>query len=68
LELVKARHAYLDAEEQLLWAEFVLHGLAEHSRIGRSVLQEKVSFSDLFQAMLSGGADDALEEGDDARS
>jgi hypothetical protein len=32
------------------------------------VLQEKVSFSDLFQAMLSGGADDALEEGDDARS
>jgi len=68
LELVKARHAYLDAEEQLHWAEFVLHGLAEHSRIGRSVLQEKVSFSDLFQAMLSGGADDALEEGDDARS
>ena len=68
VELVQERHAYLDAEERLLWAEFVLHGLAEHSRIGRSTLQEKVTFSDLFQAMLGSGGEDDLEEGDDERS
>jgi magnesium chelatase subunit I len=65
-ELVKAHHAYLDEEEVLLWSEFVLHGLAEHSRIGRSMLVDRVSFSDLFNSMM-GAAGDEPEEDDEAR-
>ena len=30
-------HPYLRTEEVPLWMEFVLHGLAEHSRIGRKM-------------------------------
>ncbi|HRH71280.1 MAG TPA: sigma 54-interacting transcriptional regulator [Flavobacteriales bacterium] len=52
-DLVKQQHAYLDAEEQVLWSEFVLHGLAKHSRIGRSLLAGTTRFGDLFSSMLS---------------
>jgi magnesium chelatase subunit I len=62
LELVKERHAYLDEEESFLWAEFVLHGLAEHSRIARSTKAGGTRFSDLFNSMLSA---DMGEEDDD---
>lgn len=58
LELVRTQHDYLDAEEQLLWAEFVLHGLAEHSRIGRTQLVNAARFGDLMSAMLGGGLDE----------
>jgi magnesium chelatase subunit I len=61
LQLVAERHPYLDAEEQVLWAEFVLHGLAEHSRIGRSRLVGSVRFGDLMRSVL-GGVLDADEE------
>lgn len=54
--LVRARHAYLDAQEQVLWSEFVLHALAEHSRIGRTVHAGKTSFGDLMESMLRGGS------------
>jgi len=54
-QLVRQHHPYLDAEEQVLWCEFILHGLAEHSRIGRSMVAGKARFSDLFNSMLSGG-------------
>lgn len=57
--LVRTRHAYLDDEEQLLWAEFVLHALAEHSRIGRSMHGGKATFGDLMESMLRGGSGDA---------
>jgi magnesium chelatase subunit I len=58
LDLVKAHHSYLDKEEVLLWSEFVLHGLAEHSRIGRTQLVGAARFGDLFDAMLSGATDE----------
>jgi magnesium chelatase subunit I len=58
LHLVRTQHDYLDEEEQLLWAEFVLHGLAEHSRIGRTQLVNAVRFGDLMSAMLGGGLDE----------
>src|SRR5690606_5268062 len=35
-----------DADEQLLWMEFALHGLAEYSKIGRQVLDNRVDFKD----------------------
>jgi magnesium chelatase subunit I len=65
LALVKERHAYLDEEESFLWAEFVLHGLAEHSRIARSARPGGTRFSDLFNSMLSA---DIGEEDDDTRN
>lgn len=59
LGLVEQHHDYLDEEERYLWAEFVLHGLAEHSRIGRSTLVGATRFNDLFSSMLGAGmADD----------
>ena len=61
-ELVKERHAYLDEEELLLWSEFVLHGLAEHSRLGRSLLDRGMRFGDLFSAMFQPGEEDEDEE------
>jgi magnesium chelatase subunit I len=54
MPLVRKLHSYLDAEEQTLWGEFVLHALAEHSRIGRTVLAGKASFGDLMASMLQG--------------
>ena len=62
-ELVKAKHAYLDATEVPLWMELVLHGLAEKSRIGRSTLAESTRFSDMMGSVFSGSADE--EEDDD---
>lgn len=53
-DLVQQHHGYLDAEEQVLWSEFVLHGLAEHSRIGRSLQAGTTRFTDLFNSMLLG--------------
>lgn len=61
MELVAKRHPYLDAEEQVLWAEFVLHGLAEHSRIGRSRMVGAVRFGDLMRSVLGGVLDDDAE-------
>jgi magnesium chelatase subunit I len=58
IDLVRKRHSYLDEEEQLLWAEFVLHGLAEHSRIGRTQLAGSARFGDLMSAMLGASTDD----------
>ncbi len=59
-QLVKQHHDYLDTEEKVLWSEFVLHGLAEHSRIGRSLVDGRTRFSDLFNSMLQGGTDGPL--------
>lgn len=61
MQLVAERHPYLDKEEQVLWAEFVLHGLAEHSRIGRSRLVGAVRFGDLMRSVF-GGVLDSDEE------
>lgn len=61
--LIDTHHAYLRPEERTLWVEFLLHGLAEHSRLGRSWLADGARFGDLFQSMLSGGGEG--EAGDD---
>ncbi|MBK8338942.1 MAG: sigma 54-interacting transcriptional regulator [Flavobacteriales bacterium] len=64
IALVRQQHAYLEAWETPVWCEFVLHGLAEHSRVGRSMLLGKVTFSDLFDSVLSRSVE---EEDDDDR-
>lgn len=59
--LVQARHSYLEADEVPLWMEFVLHGLAEFSRIGRSSLVRSVKFGDVLGSVLGGVVDDEEE-------
>ncbi len=49
-----------EAEETLMM-EFVLHGLAEHSLLGKNILDEGLTFSDLFSSVFSM---DDFEEGD----
>ena len=53
-EFVEKYQTDLPAKDRTLFAEFVLHGLAEHSRIGRSHLAGTTHFGDLFSSMLSG--------------
>ena len=65
-QLVTSLHNYLDAEEVMLWCEFVLHGLAEHSRIGRGNLVGAVRFGDVLGSVFSGeeqDEDDGEERG-----
>jgi len=51
-------HRYADpaAEDLDVWMEFVLHGLAEHNLIGKEVVGQEVSFSDLMSGLFA--ADD----------
>ncbi len=62
VDLVRRHHPEVKGQEVMVWAEFVLHGLAEHSRIGRSWLRTVTRFNDLFSTMLSN--EDPLEEDD----
>ncbi|MDQ3100502.1 MAG: sigma 54-interacting transcriptional regulator [Bacteroidota bacterium] len=57
-DLLKEHHSYLSEDERAVWAEFVLHGLAEHSRIARSNLIGTTRFSDLFNSILSSAEGD----------
>jgi magnesium chelatase subunit I len=61
LDLVRTSHDYLDEEEQVLWAEFVLHGLAEHSRIGRVLVNGSPRFEDLMSRIVGGSDGEAGE-------
>lgn len=40
-------------EDKLLLMEFILHGLAEYSLLSKNVLEEGLSFSDLFSTVFS---------------
>ncbi|HEX2617815.1 MAG TPA: magnesium chelatase [Flavobacteriales bacterium] len=55
----------LPKEERNVWKEFVLHGLAEHSRIGSSMLAGSIRFGDVMGSIFSG--DDEEEEDEDER-
>ncbi|MCB0811119.1 MAG: sigma 54-interacting transcriptional regulator, partial [Flavobacteriales bacterium] len=61
--LVQEQHPYLEADEVPLWMEFVLHGLSEHSRIGRSTLVRSVRFGDVLGSVL-GNIDEESDEGE----
>lgn len=47
----------LGPEDQTMWMEFVLHGLAEYSLINKAVLDDGISFSDLLNQIFSGNDD-----------
>jgi magnesium chelatase subunit I len=40
-------------EDKLLLMEFILHGLAEYSLLSKNVMEEGLSFSDLFSTVFS---------------
>jgi magnesium chelatase subunit I len=42
-----------DEKEQLMWMEFVLHGMAEFSLISKRVQQANSTFSDILGSMMS---------------
>ncbi len=39
--------------EKMLWMEFVLHGLAEYSKLSKNTMAEGLEFKDLFGSMLN---------------
>jgi magnesium chelatase subunit I len=53
-----------DAKEELLWMEFVLHGLAEFSLISKKVHQNNSTFSDILGSMMSMNTEEDLDDDD----
>ncbi len=51
-ELVTKNYPKLNAEEKLLYMEFVLHGLAEYSRLSKNELVQGNRFKDLFSSFI----------------
>jgi magnesium chelatase subunit I len=60
-DLVDQYMPKLGSAERYTAMEFVLHALAEHSQIGKSMLERSVQFKDLFGSMFT-GKDLDLEE------
>ena len=48
--------------EKYVMKEFILHGLAEHSQLGKNTLERGVQFKDLFGSMFTGGGMGMEEE------
>jgi magnesium chelatase subunit I len=48
----------LERKELIVMMEFVLHGLAEHNLIGKSVIDGEVSFSDLMSGLFNDSEQD----------
>lgn len=57
-ELIKFQHPKAKGSQKLLLMEFVLHGLAEYSLLGKQGLETGTQFKDLLSGMLSMPEDD----------
>ncbi|QIP16336.1 magnesium chelatase [Spirosoma aureum] len=70
-DVVDLFHARLSKPEKLFMMEFALHGLAEHSLIGKKALDTGQQFKDLLGSMFNPGSnfggEDEDEEDDDSR-
>ncbi|CCH53611.1 Mg-chelatase subunit ChlI-like protein [Fibrisoma limi BUZ 3] len=64
-DLVDQYHPRLGRQEKLFMMEFALHGLAEHSLIGKKALDTGQQFKDLLGSMFSPGTRFEEEEDDD---
>ncbi len=51
--LVKKYNPNASKEDQLLMMEFVLHGLSEYSMLSKNILEDGMSFADLFTSVFS---------------
>ncbi|GAB3254646.1 magnesium chelatase [Larkinella harenae] len=54
-DVVDSLHARLSKQEKLFMMEFALHGLAEHSLVGKKALDTGQQFKDLLGSMFSPG-------------
>ncbi|HEY0976349.1 MAG TPA: sigma 54-interacting transcriptional regulator [Flavobacteriales bacterium] len=61
-EVLQLHGSRLPQEERVLWKEFVLHGLAEHSRIGLSLLDGSMRFGDVLDSVLPSLGEEEQED------
>ena len=61
-ELIESKFKTLPKQEQFLMMEFLLHGLAEYSLLGRKRMETKLRFNDLFQSMLYSNEEENEED------
>lgn len=66
-EIVKNSFPALDKNEQLLYMEFVLHGLAEFSQISKHRIDSGIQFKDLMGSMFNMKPGEEDDENDDFR-
>lgn len=66
-DLVKKMHPKLNANQQLLMMEFVLHGLAEFSQLNKGFLDNGFAFSDMFNSLFNLEPDEDDMDIDDDR-
>ena len=64
-DVVKNTLPGLDKDEQLLYMEFVLHGLAEFSQISKNKLDTGIQFKDLMGSMFNMKGSPEEDEDDD---
>jgi magnesium chelatase subunit I len=58
LDIVKKIQPEANKEEQLLFMEFVLFGLAEYSFLSKVPMDSRLQFRDILSSMLEGGEED----------
>ncbi len=65
-QVVKQLHPRLAANQQLLFMEFLLHGLAEFSQLSKSYLDNGFAFKDMFDSLFNAefDEDDDFEDKD----
>lgn len=63
-DLVKSKHPKVNKSEHLFLMEFVLHGLAEYSKLSKTPLDTGTRFKDLLSSMFSMPDLDDLTEDD----
>src|SRR5690606_26705783 len=56
-EVVKQFHPNASGNQQLLYMEFVLHGLSEFSQLNKNFLDNGFTFSDMFNSLFNMEAD-----------
>jgi magnesium chelatase subunit I len=56
-EVVKQFHPNASGNQQLLFMEFVLHGLSEFSQLNKNFLDNGFTFSDMFNSLFNMEAD-----------
>ncbi|MFD1140496.1 sigma 54-interacting transcriptional regulator [Larkinella insperata] len=64
-DLVDSLHSRLSRQEKLFMMEFALHGLAEHSLVGKKSLDTGQQFKDLLGSMFSPGSSFGEDDDDD---
>ena len=60
--IVRKYNPGVEGREQFLLMEFVLHGIAEFSMISKNVIEQGLTFKDLFNSVFSFDENDLDEE------